>query len=321
MRNPKERMKLSIRHACLALAFLLMGSPGVLAQEEDVSGSKDHPLISRFPGSWIGEYSQKEFDEYELILGKIKSEKGENIAERTQHLEGKVTHILYRTPQNRSVLEVYRNYEMALTKAGFQTLYSCRDALCGEWANLYGLHFDPSYNVRHLVAKLSRPEGDAYVTLHISVQKGTEGFGFEYVLDVIEIKPMEAGLVTVNAETLAGDIARTGHVAVYGIYFDTGKAEVKAESEAALNEIAKLLRDNPKLKLHVVGHTDSVGELAMNMDLSRRRAEAVVQALTTKHKIAAARLRGDGVGPLAPVASNDSEEGRAKNRRVELVKQ
>jgi len=140
-------------------------------------------------------------------------------------------------------------------------------------------------------------------------------------LYVVDMKPMEAGLITVDAAALAGDIARTGHVAVYGIYFDTGKAEVKPESDATLKEIAKLLQQDPKLKLHVVGHTDNVGEIAMNMDLSRRRGNAVVQALTSKHGIAAARLRADGVGPLTPVASNDTEEGRSKNRRVELVKQ
>ncbi len=120
--------------------------------------------------------------------------------------------------------------------------------------------------------------------------------------------------------TGAKDLARTGHVAVYGIYFDFGKADVKSESEPMLKEIAKLLQQDPRLKLHVVGHTDSVGELAYNLDLSRRRAQAVVQVLATKHGIAPGRLRGDGVGPLAPVASNDTEEGRAKNRRVELVK-
>jgi outer membrane protein OmpA-like peptidoglycan-associated protein len=80
-----------------------------------------------------------------------------------------------------------------------------------------------------------------------------------------------------------------------------------------------LLKQDPKLKLHVVGHTDSVGELKFNMDLSRRRADAVVKELTTKHGVASARLRSDGVGPLSPVASNKTDEGRAKNRRVELV--
>jgi outer membrane protein OmpA-like peptidoglycan-associated protein len=132
---------------------------------------------------------------------------------------------------------------------------------------------------------------------------------------------MESGLITVNAATLANDINRTGHASVYGIYFDTGKADVKPQSDATLKEIAKLLQGQPQLKLYVVGHTDNQGALDPNMDLSRRRAEAVLTALTTKYAVPAIRLRAYGCGPYSPVASNDSENGRAKNRRVELVKQ
>jgi outer membrane protein OmpA-like peptidoglycan-associated protein len=132
---------------------------------------------------------------------------------------------------------------------------------------------------------------------------------------------MESDLITVDAASLANDINRTGHASVYGIYFDTGKADVKPESDATLKEVAKLLQGDPMLKLYVVGHTDNVGTLASNMDLSRRRANAVTQLLTTKYGVAAARLSAQGDGPTAPVASNDSEDGRAKNRRVELVKQ
>ena len=141
------------------------------------------------------------------------------------------------------------------------------------------------------------------------------------MLYVVEIKPMEGGLVTVDAAALASDITRSGHAAVYGIYFDTAKAEVKPESDAALKEIAKLLQQTPTLKLFVVGHTDGVGTLASNMDLSKRRADAVVAALTTKYGVGAARLVAQGCGPLAPVLSNASEDGRARNRRVELVAQ
>ncbi len=308
-------------HRKFFFACILIGLAAAIAvaQQKDAPGSKDHPLISRYPASWITEYSQREFDEYELILGKVKRERGKDLAEKTQRLEGKVTHIWYEAPKGRSVLEVYRNYEMALAKDGFQTLYICQGPMCGETALLHGQLFRPDYLLRHVVARLSRPEGDVYVTLHINVQRPDSRV--LYLLDVIEVKPMEAGLVTVNAEALAGDIARTGHATVYGIYFDTGKAEIKPESDATLKQIAKLLEENPKLKLHVVGHTDNVGELPMNMELSRARADAVVKVLTTKYRVPAARLRGDGVGPLSPVASNDTEEGRAKNRRVELVKQ
>jgi len=116
-------------------------------------------------------------------------------------------------------------------------------------------------------------------------------------------------------------IQTTGHASIYGIYFDFNKADIKPESEPALKKIARLLRQNPDLKLYVVGHTDSAGRLEYNMKLSKARANAVMNELTTKYKISAGRLKAYGVGPLAPVASNKTDEGRAKNRRVELVEQ
>jgi len=115
------------------------------------------------------------------------------------------------------------------------------------------------------------------------------------------------------------DINTTGHAAVYGIYFDTDKAHIKPESEPTLEEITKLLRKDERLKLYLVGHTDSTGEFAHNIKLSEARANAVMNALVSKQGIPAARLKAYGVGPLAPVASNRSEDGRAQNRRVELV--
>jgi outer membrane protein OmpA-like peptidoglycan-associated protein len=139
--------------------------------------------------------------------------------------------------------------------------------------------------------------------------------------DLVIRKPLETGMVTVGAAEMAKDIAATGHVALYGIYFDTNSAEVKPESEPTLQEIVKLLKEDSGLKLYVVGHTDNVGGYAYNIGLSQRRAESVVKVLTAKHGIDPTRLRSAGAGLLAPVAPNDTEEGRAKNRRVELVRQ
>jgi outer membrane protein OmpA-like peptidoglycan-associated protein len=127
--------------------------------------------------------------------------------------------------------------------------------------------------------------------------------------------------VVANAAALSGGLTGNGHVVVTGILFDTGKTDVKPESGPALQEIAKLLKANPKLKVYVVGHTDNVGALAANMDLSKRRAASVVLSLTTKYGVPATQLDAIGDGPSAPVASNDSDDGRALNRRVELVKQ
>lgn len=125
--------------------------------------------------------------------------------------------------------------------------------------------------------------------------------------------------VTISAERIGEGLLAEGKVIFYGIYFDTDKAVVKAESAPTLAEIAKWLASNPKAEVYVVGHTDGTGALERNKALSRDRAAAVLAYLAEKHGIARTRLVAEGVGPLSPVASNASEAGRAKNRRVELV--
>jgi OmpA-OmpF porin, OOP family len=303
----------------ILVVFLLAGlsAPFAIAQCEDTEGSKDHPLVTRYPGSCIMHYRTTEYDEFTLPLGKLK----DRVPVKSQHLEGKITYIDYQTPPERSELEVYRNYEAALKNAGFQILFSCahNDGCGGGDTTVWRANGEENWeddNMRYLSGKLSRPEGDAYVSLTVSE------YGAHYIhLYVVEMKPMETGMVTVNAAALEGGLAKVGHVEVPGIFFDTGKSEVKPESKPALEEIAKLLKANPSMKVWVVGHTDSVGTLESNMKLSEARAAAVASALVKDHGIAATRLKGMGIGPLSPVASNDSEEGKARNRRVELVKQ
>jgi outer membrane protein OmpA-like peptidoglycan-associated protein len=306
----------------LLLGGLLFCAGRTAAQQQDMEGGKDHPLISRYPGTYIRNYLQKEFDEFELPLGKLTNEK----PTKSQHLEGKITYIWYEAPRGRSQLEIFRNFDAALKQAGFETLFTCARDQCGTnegitpYPNLQQEGWGADYQTRYLSAKLSRPDSDVYVSL--DVQTGGCGDCEPWIyLYVVEAKPMQAGLVTIDAASLAGDISRSGHASVYGIYFDTGKADVKPESDGSLKEIAKLLQQDPTLKLYVVGHTDNQGSLEMNMDLSMRRANAVVQVLSSKHGVASARLKPLGDGPSAPVAPNDAEEGRAKNRRVELVKQ
>jgi OOP family OmpA-OmpF porin len=155
------------------------------------------------------------------------------------------------------------------------------------------------------------------VEVWVLVEAASNGM---YKVNVVEKQMMKQD-VEANAESLAGIIKETGKAAVYGIYFDTGKSEIKAESEPTIQEIAKLLKANPALKLYVVGHTDNVGAFDYNIKLSQSRAAAVVDALTKKNGIAASRLTPFGAGPTSPVASNQTEDGRAKNRRVELVAQ
>jgi len=286
------------------------------------TAANDHPLVSRFQGSEVLEYKTAEFDEFPLALGKIINE---NSFEKVQQLEGKVTKFKYSMPANRSGLEVMRSYQHALQRGGFQILFTCDGKACisdmfqgGYTGSASGIWCRKCEEpMRYLAAKLARASGDVYVSLVVEKDKYEGGTW----LTIVEVKPMEAGLVTVNANALADDITKSGHVAVYGIYFDTGKAIIKPESKPVIDEIAKLLNSQATLKLHVVGHTDNVGTLPSNMTLSKQRAEAVVKALVNDHRIAAARLIANGVGPLAPVASNAAEEGRAKNRRVELVGQ
>jgi outer membrane protein OmpA-like peptidoglycan-associated protein len=285
-------------------------SPAVQAQ--DARGSSDHPVLSRYPGSRIQSYQQVEFDEYPLALG-VENNAPANV----RRIEGRVTKIGYVNPDGRSAFEIYKNYEQALTKAGFETLWSCAGNACGRtmhWNALNGLQASGGIGeIRYLTVR--GKVDDRVVTVAMAVNStGT-------TVHVIESKPMDTGLVSASAAELAQGIDRDGHVSVYNIYFDTGKAELKAGSKAALDEVARLLADRSELKLMVVGHTDSTGELGMNMQLSASRAASVVAALTGNYGIAASRLSAHGAGPLAPVASNRTDEGRAKNRRVDLVEQ
>jgi len=290
----------------------LLASP----QKTDIPGSRDHPLISRYPGLVITMYSVKDFDDFLFPMGKL--DPSSSKFAKSQYVEGKVTRIYYEYPENRSTLEIFRNYETALKNSGFVTLFTCdSEDTCG-----YGdvrLTNDRSERwwsqPRQLSAKLNRATGDVYVSFHVY------GSSHGIQLDVIEPKPMKGGLVTVDAAALGNDIAQNGHTAVYGIFFDSGKADMKPESDPALREIAKLLQENVKLQLYVVGHTDAIGTLNSNMDLSQRRAEATVKVLTGKYGIAPGRLRSWGDGPTSPIATNRTEDGRAKNRRVELVEQ
>jgi OmpA-OmpF porin, OOP family len=297
------------------MAVVVGFSPVFAHADEDVSGSQDYPTIKRYPGSRIWEYDQKDFDDYEVPLGPAQGDK----FAKSQTVQGKLTMISYTNPTRRSVLEIYKNYEDGLKRGGFQVLFTCNDEKCGGGgpAGPKFAGFTPGYGLRFLSAKRSSSQGDTYVTVQVQGKNGEDSDSW---LRVVEVKPMESGLVTVDAKALGDEIARVGHASVYGIYFDTNKAVVKPESEPALKEVVKLLTANPKLKLYVVGHTDGVGGLDSNLDLSRRRAQAVAQWLSGKG-VAASRLKPEGVGPLAPVASNRAEDGRAKNRRVELVEQ
>lgn len=324
------------------IVLIATAAPALTAQ--DIQNSKDHPSISRYAGSQIIGYDFRTFDELTLPLGPVDLvyPPGEATAKKSHKVEGQVTRILYVAPPERSTLEVMRNYEQELKKGGFETMYSCASKACGPNAvgiqqfvypmnraqTLTGqdlpLILTMAEEPRYLAAKRTSPQGDVYASVFVA-KDTNPGVPRSYnrsivLLEIAETAAMDTGLVTVDAAAMAKDIASSGRVALYGIHFDTNAAEVKPESEAAIQEIAKLLKTDPALRLLVVGHTDNVGGYDTNLALSQRRAAAVIRELT-KHGIAAARMREVGVGMAAPVAPNDTEDGRAKNRRVELVKQ
>ncbi|MGH9856676.1 MAG: OmpA family protein, partial [Acidobacteriota bacterium] len=126
---------------------------------------------------------------------------------------------------------------------------------------------------------------------------------------------------SLDAKAMAGAISKTGKLTLYGVQFDTNQATIKAQSEPVLKEVGALLQQDPALKLRIEGHTDNVGKPAYNLDLSKKRAESVKNYLTTNFQIDPSRLATDGFGDTRPIAKNDTDQGKAQNRRVELVKQ
>jgi OmpA-OmpF porin, OOP family len=270
---------------------------------------------------------------------------------QSKALEGKRTHLVYLLPENVAPLQAVRNYQNDLTAKGGKTLFECKSPECGGdpgrtseggggdqsmsmvlWpeASIKDKHFSNGHCAQtartseQRYAALQLPKNNAFVSvLAYSVKDDLYCKAYNnrtvVVVDVLELKAMEQKMVTVKAEEMAQAINANGRVALYGLYFDSGKAEVKPESNDTLVQIAKLLSMTPTLKLLVVGHTDNVGEFGSNMDLSKRRADAVISALATQYKVDRKRLTPVGVSFASPVAPNTSEEGKAKNRRVELV--
>jgi outer membrane protein OmpA-like peptidoglycan-associated protein len=306
----------------------------------DVAGSGDHPLVGRYEGSEIVAYNVKEFDEVTVIeapfdVTAIPGGPG------FKTIEGKSFLIYYTVPQGRTSLEVARNYEDALKAKGFSIMFSCATdkGTCfatgqDEGATYLGQAVGDQNSIpkmsdddyvqnwftkgRYLLARLDRPEGAVYVAIYL----GEADRGNVAVVKVAETKEMEKDKIQfVKASEMEQAIADSGRIALYGILFDFDKDVVKPESKPTLDEIATLLQTKPELKLKIVGHTDNKGTSEYNLDLSSRRAASVVAALTGTYGIAPDRLTSEGAGLTQPVASNDTEEGRAKNRRVELVTQ
>ena len=218
----------------LSILAVALSRPA-FSQEGDVAGSSDHPLIPRYAGSEIRDYGVSAFDEFRLIAGKMVVQDGSVVpptvaSERPIDLEGKVTHLFYRAPRDRSVLEVFRNYERALASAGFEVLFSCAREECGPRFN-DAMNPGARYNgliygdqQRYLAARLARSEGDVYAALYVtSFEPENRTFA---TLDVVEVQGMEERMEVVEAGEMEQALARDGRIAIYGIHFDFDKADI-----------------------------------------------------------------------------------------------
>lgn len=315
---------------CLsALLFLNI----ISIAQVDISGAEDHPLISRYPGSVIKAYDFQEYDKYKIAVGPVT---GYKKIDDWLDVDGKITRIYYSFKGDRSVTEIFLNYKNALSENGFDILAegyfknsNVEKKVGGRtWLGVYHTENQLSSDMK-LLNRSATSSGSAFVAGKLNQNSGTVFVAVSlvqyssdivlYVVDIIEEADVEDDLIEVTAEVMKNKIDKEGKIALYGIYFDTDRATLKSESSPTIKEIVSLLNTSPQLNVYIVGHTDMTGSLEHNLSLSEKRAQAVVDELTTKHKISKTRLTAKGVGPLAPVSSNKTEAGKKLNRRVELV--
>ncbi|HWB87354.1 MAG TPA: OmpA family protein, partial [Bryobacteraceae bacterium] len=304
----------------------------------DLPGSKDPAGMKRYTGSEIIGYHPPKFDEFLLPLGPPKTYTP-LVYNKSQKTEGLVSRYTYLAPAGRSPAELFRNYQLEFQRLSLTPLYTKAAGEQGWFGPTFSqisseddigqiLAYNESQE-RVLVARSRDAKPTYYLLFVTSYKDGVIPLRLQHsvakesaLAELVVIAPesMEQNMTLLNAADMSRAIGDAGKVVLYGIYFDTDKDTIRGDSEPTLKEIAKLMADNPSLNVHVVGHTDNQGKPDYNLDLSRRRAAAVTRELTSKYGVAANRLDAFGCGPYAPAASNDAEEGRAKNRRVELVK-
>jgi len=277
-----------MRILMLMLVAALSAAPA-FAQQEDAEGSKDHPMVSRFPGYFIANYDASDFGSHDFVLpdGSSKTVEGRYWGIDYAVIDGK---------KKGGPLEISRNYLKIFTDRGGSKVLE-------QVASGGGT----------MVAKM--PAGGKTIWLQADINNSGE----MYSLYIVEEAAMEQK-VEFTAMELAKALNATGSVALHNILFDTGKATIKAESATALAPIGELLKSDPSLRLEIQGHTDTVGAAAANLRLSQDRAAAVKTYLVQTHGVDAARLTTAGFGGTKPVADNATDEGRGQNRRVELVK-
>lgn len=301
----------------------LMISTNLFAQRtKDIEGSKDYPLVSRFKGSVIEWYQIRNFDRYFILS--LQDNKISNY-----EVDGKITRIQYSVGKEHSVFEIYKSYENSLKETGFEILTTLNDENCG--VNLqeqlyndefHGLNKLPRAALNpgddefyYLAVKKQIDDKDIYIVVYTAFERGDLLVTF----DAIEVQSIDKGLVSVK--DLETNLSKNGHIAIYDIHFDTGKSDIKPNSDSALNNIAEYLNVHSDKKYLIVGHTDNTGDFEANLKLSEARAGTVMNELITKYSVKAEQLKAYGDGSTAPVASNSTNDGKAKNRRVEIVEQ
>jgi outer membrane protein OmpA-like peptidoglycan-associated protein len=316
------------------LLALAMIDPAAAA---DAPGCTDPVSLKRFAGSSLVECETRDFASYTLATGRLLSwdyAARTPVLESRMDVEGSLAQRVYFVPKGPSSDEVARSYEIDLAGNGYRVLYRAKGAelgfdqgrffeSTGPGEQLFG--YSPERS-RYLSLVKEDAGRRTFVSLYVieyqggvhSRLKGEPGQVMVRLDTVIE-GGLEARMELVTAAEMDRSIEESGRVTLYGIHFDFNKSVIKPESKPALDEIARYLAANPARRLHVVGHTDGVGGFDFNVRLSEARAKAVVSRLVSAYGIAADRLKGNGVGLLAPIATNATEEGRAKNRRVELV--
>lgn len=276
----------------VALAVLLAAPAYAQTPDEpDVEGCKDSKLLTRLGGCKIIECEVKDFDEAAIQTKAGSSSEDPGVMTK---LEGMVEELRYICPARLSLLQIQRNAETALKAAGFTSVYSGKDEM--DWP------------------MIAARKGGQWVEVTTEPYNEFTSYRQKAVLVKAMTQDMQA-----DASTMAAEVVKSGSVAVYGINFDTGKATLQPGSDAVLAEIVTLLRQHGEWRFEVQGHTDNVGAKGANLTLSDQRAKAVVAWLTT-HGVAASRLVAKGYGDVKPLADNATDEGRAKNRRVELKK-
>ena len=328
--KPNETLKIEVglnnlnvmKKVTLILGIIaLMVSTNLIAQStSDIDGAKDYPLVSRFQGSVIEWYQIRNFDRYFILS--VKDNKISNY-----EIDGKITRIQYAVGKEHSAFEIYKSYENSLKASGFKILTTLNDKNCGVnlQEQLYNREFnglnklpsgakDPGDDeFYYLAAKKKIDNKDIYIVVYTGFERGS----LEITFDAIEVQSIEKGLVSVK--DLETDISQNGHIAIYDIHFDTAKSVIKPESSDALKNIAEYLNANPNKKYLIVGHTDNTGNFDANMKLSLDRAKSVMNELVTKYGVKQEQLKAYGDGQTAPITTNKTDEGKAKNRRVEIV--